>query len=197
MANYPGLQRSAEGRERDADHEDDESDESDYEEQAKDEGHLHDWLESNPDSRVIFQPDPTQTFIPLERRIEEQGRVDLRNDFDGLQIIFKLASIHLTPEKPLYGGSNWHVEGALNEHICATALFYYDQENIEDNYLEFREQIDTEAMSMKPGQFEYAAVEDLYGVKNEENGSAIEYRGRVATKPGTADASSSSDLIQC
>jgi Protein of unknown function (DUF4246) len=40
----------------------------------------------------------------------------------GLQVIVKLATIELTPEKPSYDGGTWHVEGQLNEHICATAL---------------------------------------------------------------------------
>jgi len=36
-------------------------------------------------------------------------RVDLAKDFtaSGLQIIFKLANIHLTPEKPEYEGGSW------------------------------------------------------------------------------------------
>ncbi|KAF5624588.1 hypothetical protein F52700_9757 [Fusarium sp. NRRL 52700] len=40
-----------------------------------------------------------------------------------IQVIVKMANIHLTPEKSTYDGGSWHVEGQLNEHICATALF--------------------------------------------------------------------------
>lgn len=41
--------------------------------------------------------------------------VDLRRDYfhRGLQVIVKLANIHLTPEKPEYEGGTWHVEGQL------------------------------------------------------------------------------------
>ena len=41
--------------------------------------------------------------------------VDLKMMFTkrGLQVIVKLANIHLTPEKPEYGGGTWHVEGQL------------------------------------------------------------------------------------
>lgn len=48
-------------------------------------------------------------------------KVDLKRDFGatGLQIIVKLANIHLTPEKPEYEGGTWHVEGQL---VCLTAL---------------------------------------------------------------------------
>jgi hypothetical protein len=31
----------------------------------------------------------------------------------GLQVIVKLANIHLTPEKPKYEGGTWHVEGQM------------------------------------------------------------------------------------
>jgi hypothetical protein len=41
--------------------------------------------------------------------------VDIRRDYGtrGLQIIVKLANIHLTPESPSYEGGAWHVEGQL------------------------------------------------------------------------------------
>lgn len=43
--------------------------------------------------------------------------VDLRKEHGKLQVIVKLANIHLTPEKPSYGGGTWHVEGQLNENM--------------------------------------------------------------------------------
>jgi Protein of unknown function (DUF4246) len=63
-----------------------------------------------------------------------------------LQIITKLANIHLEPsegpnaieEKDQYHGGSWHVEGMRNEHIVATGIYYYDQENITENTLAFR-----------------------------------------------------------
>lgn len=35
--------------------------------------------------------------------------------YDGLQLILKLANLHLTPEKPDYDCGSWHVEGQANE----------------------------------------------------------------------------------
>lgn len=55
-----------------------------------------------------------------------------------LQIIVKMASIELTPEKPEFPAGGWHVEGQQNERICATALYYLDSENITDSSLSFR-----------------------------------------------------------
>ena len=64
----------------------------------------------------------------------------IEDDFrdNGLQVIIKLASIELTPEKPAYAGGSWHVEGMLNEHIAATALYYYDVENVTEARISFR-----------------------------------------------------------
>ena len=63
-----------------------------------------------------------------------------------LQIITKLANIHLEPSegpnaiegKEKYHGGSWHVEGMRNEHIVATGIYYYDQENVTESKLAFR-----------------------------------------------------------
>ena len=63
-----------------------------------------------------------------------------------LQIITKLANIHLEPSegpnaivgKDRYNGGSWHVEGMRNEHIVATGIYYYEQENITESKLSFR-----------------------------------------------------------
>ena len=39
----------------------------------------------------------------------------------GLQVIVKLANIHLTPEKPNYDGGSWHIEG-LDQATRATDI---------------------------------------------------------------------------
>jgi hypothetical protein len=103
--------------------------------------------------KILIQPEP-RDFRPRSDLIKDIPAVDLRQKLavSGLQIIFKLANIHLTPDKPEYDGGTWHVEGALNEHICATAIYYYDQENIDKSGLVFRQSIDAENMMMRPTQ---------------------------------------------
>jgi hypothetical protein len=100
------------------------------------------------------EPEPFKSFEASAANKDGVWPVDLKNDFSetGLQIIFKLANIHLTPEMPTYDGGAWHIEGALNEHICATALYYYDEENITASHLAFRQAIDCEELVMKPAQ---------------------------------------------
>ncbi|KAG8931055.1 hypothetical protein FRC02_003286 [Tulasnella sp. 418] len=62
----------------------------------------------------------------------------------GIQIIVKLANIHLTPEKPEYGGGSWHVEGMANERIIASGIYYYSSENVTPSQLAFRESVKVE-----------------------------------------------------
>ncbi|GME29036.1 uncharacterized protein LTHEOB_9410 [Neofusicoccum parvum] len=141
-----------------------------------------DWWEGN---RVLEQPEPG-SFKPFSETLQAPGAraIDLKSDFkaSGLQVIFKLANIHLTPEKPEYSASNWHVEGALNEHICATAIYYYDSENVTDSFLGFRQSVDAEAMVMRPQQNEWSSALEFYGIENEA--ATIQDLGRVLTRQG-------------
>eukprot|EP00842_Homolaphlyctis_polyrhiza_P003441 jgi/Hompol1/4098/HPOL_006920-RA len=76
-----------------------------------------------------------ETFTP-PKPIPETARVFLKGRW--LQVIFKLANIHLTPDRPEYPGGAWHIEGTSNESIVATGIYYYDCHNIEEVSLDFR-----------------------------------------------------------
>ena len=69
-----------------------------------------------------MRPEPGQFVSPSVSQDgkHDERRVDLKREFGerGLQIIVKLANIHLTPDKPRYGGGTWHVEGQL---VCILA----------------------------------------------------------------------------
>jgi hypothetical protein len=80
-------------------------DEVDYEDR------YFDW-ESDNKRRFYIQPDVEEPFSPPA---DDAQNVDLKRDYanEGLQIIVKLANIHLTPEKPTYPGGSWHIEGQL------------------------------------------------------------------------------------
>ncbi|KAJ9639436.1 hypothetical protein H2199_006469 [Coniosporium tulheliwenetii] len=141
----------------------------------------HDWEMTN---RVLVQPEPLEYKYTNGYASAPDHSVDLRQDFkeQGLQIIVKLANIHLTPENSDYEGGSWHVEGCLNEHICATAIYYYDSENVTDSFLEFRQRTDAEDMMMKPEQNDYVGIERLYNVQHED--PAVQTLGRVETRQG-------------
>lgn len=76
-------------------------------------------------------------FPPEYKGEPETKEFDVR-DFENLKVIVKLANIELTPEKPKYNGGSWHVEGTANEDIVATALYYYDVDNIKGSKLLFK-----------------------------------------------------------
>ena len=82
--------------------------------------------------RAIRQPEPGPSKPPAQSSMDgkEDVRqnpeyssghdpVNLRKEFGKVQIIVKLANIHLTPEKPEYEGGSWHVEGQANEAMSA------------------------------------------------------------------------------
>jgi hypothetical protein len=57
----------------------------------------------------------SEFFDEATKTLKPERSVDLKRDYGerGLQVIVKLANIHLTPEKPRYEGGSWHVEGQL------------------------------------------------------------------------------------
>lgn len=67
--------------------------------------------------RLVSEWRPTLLVYPEPRKFvkPKESAFDLREKFaeKGLQVIVKLANIHLTPEKPEYAGGTWHVEGQL------------------------------------------------------------------------------------
>ncbi|KAH8707340.1 Transcriptional repressor rco-1 [Beauveria bassiana] len=103
-----------------------------------------------------------------------------------IQVIVKLANIHLSPEKPAYDGGSWHVEGLLNEHICATALFYYDNENITDSRLEFRSVANREDLTgdLDYAQNDFDSIKRAFGIDPE--GSTMQDIGEISTRQGRA-----------
>ncbi|KAG7091943.1 hypothetical protein E1B28_008334 [Marasmius oreades] len=134
--------------------------------------------------RILVRPEP-HDYHPINP--EHLTRVDLRRDWgkEGIQVIIKLANIELRPEdgKTEYEGGTWHVEGQLNEHICASAIYYYSQDNVTDSRLAFRQLTDGNELGYKAyGQWDYEGVEELYGVK--QGGPCVQEMGDVLTREG-------------
>ncbi|KAL4861494.1 hypothetical protein BDV12DRAFT_65032 [Aspergillus spectabilis] len=150
------------------------------------------------ETRQPKHPDPHH-FEPPAETDRLRYVVNLQKDFaeKGLQVIVKLANIELTPEKPHYKGGTWHIEGQLNERICATAIYYYDSENITENTLSFRHRGDERHFDdfheYEQGEFEFLRVfgfePDAGGYGHEQitqNLGAVTCReGRLLTFPNT------------
>ncbi|PHH66824.1 hypothetical protein CDD81_5956 [Ophiocordyceps australis] len=103
-----------------------------------------------------------------------------------IQVIVKLANIHLTPEKPRYEGGSWHIEGQLNEHICATALFYYDSDNISESRLSFRTPANAEELStLDYQQNDIDSLARIFAIDHFA-ATTLQDIGSVLTRPGRA-----------
>lgn len=140
------------------------------------------------ETREAVQPEPPEFWAwpygmaripPLRERFQDSG----------LQIIVKMVSIELTPDKnPSFPMGGWHVEGQMNEHIIGTALYYLDSENITPSSLQFR-------MQTSPYQDEYQTavdqnsfswMEQVFGVLlgPMSGGACLQNYGRVETREG-------------
>ncbi|RDB21416.1 hypothetical protein Hypma_011642 [Hypsizygus marmoreus] len=132
--------------------------------------------------RKVVQPEPG-TFRPPE--VRKEGDVDILRDYGdrGIQVIVKLANIHLTPDNPEYEGGTWHVEGQLNEHICATAVYYYDSENVTTSRLAFRQQCATDIGSEASyEQDDHNWLKEVFGC--DPTGPGVQDIGSVDTLEG-------------
>ncbi|MEU9998605.1 DUF4246 domain-containing protein [Streptomyces sp. NPDC050848] len=125
-----------------------------------------------PDAPAFTQPE-----VP-----DESARVDLRGR--RLQVIVKLATVHLTPDKPEYPGGSWHVEGMLNERIVSTGIYYWDSENITESRLSFRAALDDPHYEQNDDD----GLREVYGLEDEDAlnqmlGSASTPEGRCLAFP--------------
>jgi hypothetical protein len=127
-------------------------------------------------------------FVEVDYTPKAGKRLVDRYRDSGLQIIVKLASIELTPEKPHFPVGGWHVEGQMNESICATALYYLDSENITDNSLSFRMQTSAymnDDNGYDVGQDAYHWLEAVYGTSlGGSNSPCLQNYGNVQTRQG-------------
>ncbi|MGW0915405.1 DUF4246 domain-containing protein [Streptomyces sp. NPDC002784] len=153
------------------------SDDAAYQEAVRAWGEAHDdWWENRrpviPDAPAFTAPESP----------DEPARVDLRGR--RVQVIVKLATIHLTPDKPEYAGGSWHVEGMMNERIVSTGIFYWDSENITESRLSFRAALDDPSYEQNDDD----GLREVYGLKDEDAlnqmlGSASTPAGRCLAFP--------------
>ncbi|CAG9948012.1 unnamed protein product [Clonostachys rosea f. rosea IK726] len=123
--------------------------------------------------------------------IEYAPRQNLREKFreSGLQVIVKMASIELTPDKPDFPAGGWHIEGQMNERICATALYYVDCENVTSSHLSFCMATDSyldNSINYEASAFNW--LERVYGTGlhcgDAESAANIQQYGIVETRQG-------------
>ncbi|GLE04721.1 hypothetical protein PINS_up013700 [Pythium insidiosum] len=115
---------------------------------------------------------PQRPLLPLPEQITlahgtpfaptpQPQRFELRGTT--VQVIVKIAEIHLTPENPRYAGGAWHVEGTAVEGIVATGIYYFGSENITESRLAFRAGV----CDPDYRQDDHVGVNALYGLFSE------------------------------
>ncbi|KAJ5938599.1 hypothetical protein N7466_001733 [Penicillium verhagenii] len=142
------------------------------------------WMSARP----IKQPEPGE--FNERHMLKNRDPINLQEDFKNrkLQVIVKLANIELTPDKPEYEGGTWHVEGQLNERICASAIYYYDSANITESTLAFRHRALDDFISLKYEQDLHQFLQVIYGFSPEVDGrntsNITQLDGSVVCKEG-------------
>ncbi|RWA14548.1 hypothetical protein EKO27_g614 [Xylaria grammica] len=137
------------------------------------------WMNSH---WTLTWPEP-KGYAPFGiRPTEEQRNLQAKFFPDGLQVIFKLANIHLTPSNPKYEGGSLHIEGALNDRIVATALYYYDCDNITKSELTLYHSVNTDMLRRSTPRNQHNAIERWLGISNFEPG--LQWLGSVVTREG-------------
>ncbi|RHZ72328.1 hypothetical protein CDV55_101325 [Aspergillus turcosus] len=128
--------------------------------------------------------------LPSPVRIE-QG-VELNKDYGnrGLQMFVRIISYDLTPEHP-YNETDWHCEGQMNEHVCATMAYVYHNDNVEVASLQFRQISETASLTeVEHEPDDTVWLKQVYGLEDGESTAQIvgETRaplGRVIIMPAT------------
>ncbi|MBE3045808.1 DUF4246 family protein, partial [Candidatus Bathyarchaeota archaeon] len=129
------------------------------------------------DNRVLVQREPREYKRQVELRYlcSNWSKLPQR-----LQVVFKLDSVYLTPERPEYLGETWREDGGFNEGICASACYYYDDDNVCDGRVAFRQELCSQ--EMHPEQGNYHSMEAYIGIDN--YAPAIQEFGDVLTREG-------------
>ncbi|KAK6336942.1 hypothetical protein TWF718_009731 [Orbilia javanica] len=118
------------------------------------------------------------TWEPPARNVLEHVKLEGST----ARVIVKMATIILTPEKPKWSGSRWHVEALKNERIVATGIYYYDQENITPSALGFRR-------AMGPIRLRSdndLELSEMYNTQVDEGNPISQEIGKIATKQNRA-----------
>jgi hypothetical protein len=82
---------------------------------GEDEEDEDEYVEECYKSKYIKVPEP-DAYEPRVRTATDEDGTGYEKTFAGnnLQVIVKLANIHLTPEKPSYDGGSWHIEVSVS-----------------------------------------------------------------------------------
>lgn len=136
-------------------------------------------------TRTVLHPEPGDSKL-YEQWYSGHAPQNIEQEFrqHGLQVIVKLSSIELTPEKPDYNGGSWHLEGMLNESIVATSIYYYDIENVTESRIRFSHEAIFDEMNLKYPQDDHDPLAIVFGTESMREEPAVQEFGSIATRNG-------------
>jgi hypothetical protein len=148
----------------------------------------------NTDSEGIYRviEEILGKFAPLlkeccERYLKGSAKADKtktqnNNNSKKWQVIVKMANTVLTPDKPEFPGGSWHLEGHKEEHIVATGIYYYHNENIVDSGLYTAIPVtEDHEQALEYGQNQFEGIPRHYGLKPEAEQEGVQHLGPVTT----------------
>ena len=137
-------------------------------------------------TRVVVHPEPDIATYEEWKPKDSVFRLEEEFKEKGLQVIVKLSSIELTPEKPDYLGGSWHLEGMLNEGIVATAIYYYDVDNVTESRISFSQEnlVDQIYYGVAYEQDDHDPIAVTFGIEDPREGHANQEIGSIATRQG-------------
>ncbi|WOO80288.1 uncharacterized protein LOC62_03G003802 [Vanrija pseudolonga] len=95
------------------------------------------WFER---THPLIPPEPLgssydkQQFLSAQRAVPSSPVSVLGNR---LQIIVSVSSVLLTPDKPQFPGSQFNVEGLVNERVSAVGVYCYESDNVTESRMSF------------------------------------------------------------
>ncbi|KFY47191.1 hypothetical protein V495_02065 [Pseudogymnoascus sp. VKM F-4514 (FW-929)] len=122
--------------------------------------------------------------------------VKLQDTFrkEGLQVIVKMFSMELIPSQPSSSIGDWALVGMLNEHIAATCTYVYDESNVTDASITFRQEVWTQPGNYGCYSDDNDSFAEVFGLDHsqyadgpsmQELGSVSLQKGRLLTWPNT------------
>ncbi|OBT68196.1 hypothetical protein VE03_02361 [Pseudogymnoascus sp. 23342-1-I1] len=125
--------------------------------------------------------------VPLDYK-HDMYEINLQDTFrkEGLQVIVKMSSIELTPSQPSSPVGDWTIDGMLNEHIVATSIYLYDESNVTDAKITFRQEVWTQPKCYGCYSEDNNAFAEVFGLdaRQYEDGPSMQELGSVPMRKG-------------
>ncbi|KAI1847047.1 hypothetical protein JX265_006760 [Neoarthrinium moseri] len=104
----------------------------------------------------------------------------------GLQVVVRVADIQLDSKQPSYQGTDWTVNGFLNEHIVATTVVFFDVSNVTNASISFRAEADVESREYEYEDYDYEELAAILDSDYDElhGGKCFQYLGQVVVAEG-------------